>query len=95
MTKKVESNVEQPEVEINDEEAQAILDTFLDHQKKAIEEARLALEGLIPVAFKEHGKSAVEEVIEGYRTLFTSMVDSVNARVQNIRVPAQKDEAID
>lgn len=85
MTTQENSTAEISETEINDEEAQSILREFVDHQKKAIEEARLALEGLIPITFKEHGKSAVQEVVEGYRTLFTSMIDGVNEKIQKLR----------
>lgn len=94
MAKKTEPSAEETAVHVEDEEAQDILKTFLDHQKKAIEEARLALEGLLPVAFKDHGKIAVEEVIEGYRTLFNSVVDGVNDRVKKIRIPAEKEEPV-
>ncbi len=79
-------------VVVQDEDIQDILKTFMDHQKKAIEETRLALKGLLPAAFKEHGKVAVEEMIEGYRTLFNTVVDDVNDRVKKIRIPAEKDE---
>jgi len=52
-------------------------DNFLDHQKKALNEAGRALESLIPVEFREHGRSAFKEVVEGYRTLFNSALDEI------------------
>lgn len=84
---------EEPAAPVTGDQAiDQVFKDFVDHQKKALDEARLALEGLIPVAVKDHGKAAVEEVIEGYRTLFNALVDSVNDRVQKIRVPAEKSD---
>lgn len=68
------------------------LDEFIDHQKKALEEAGKALESLIPEGVRTHGKSAVEEMLSGYRSLFNSIVDEVEATVKKV-VPTSDKKA--
>lgn len=57
------------------------LDEFLEHQKRAIDEAGKALEALVPPEFREHGKAAVNESIEGFRVLLNSMLDDFKSEV--------------
>lgn len=58
-------------------QAENAFDSFVDHQKKAVEEATKAFEALIPPTFKEHGSAAIKEMIEGFRVLFNSMIDNI------------------
>lgn len=39
-------------------------DQFMEHQRKAIDEATKAVDALLPPAFKEHSKAALEEAFE-------------------------------
>jgi hypothetical protein len=57
------------------------LDEFLEHQKRALDEASKALDSLIPPEFREHGKAAVNESIEGFRILVNSMLDDFKTEV--------------
>jgi hypothetical protein len=58
-------------------------DKFAEHQRKAAEEAGKALESLLPPEFKEHGRIAVEEFMEGFRVLFNAAVDEIKKEVNN------------
>ncbi len=66
-------------------------DSFIEHQKKAIEEAGKALVSLLPEDFKEHGQSAFKEVIEGYRKLFNAAIDELIDTMEKAKL--QKPEA--
>jgi hypothetical protein len=66
------------------------LDAFLDHQRKAIEEARKAIEALLPGAVKEHGQAAFKEALEGYRNLFNSTLDEVIETVEKVKMQPPK-----
>jgi hypothetical protein len=57
------------------------VDDFIEHQKRALEEAGKALEALVPPEFREHGKAAVNESIEGFRVLLNSMLDDFKSEV--------------
>lgn len=61
------------------------METFMDHQKQALAEARKALESFIPVGLKEHSTNAFNESLEGYRKLFNSMIDEVKANADKVR----------
>ena len=63
------------------DEKQKPVDEFVEHQKRALEEAGKALEALLPPEFREHGKAAVNESIEGFRVLLNSMLDDFKAEV--------------
>ena len=62
------------------------LNTFLEHQRKAITEAGRALEGLIPVDFRKHSQAALKEVVDSYRKLFNAALDSVINTVEKARL---------
>lgn len=68
-------------------------DTFIEHQRKAIRESGLALESLLPEAFKQHSKSAVKETVEAYRELVNSVIDSVVDSIEKMRIPEEESEA--
>ena len=65
----------------DEKNTQKPIDEFMEHQKRAIDEAGKALEALIPPEFREHGKAAVNESIEGFRVLLNSMLDDFKAEV--------------
>ncbi|MBE2271360.1 MAG: hypothetical protein IAE80_24210 [Anaerolinea sp.] len=73
----VVKTVEKAAEQIVPVEAANAFDAFIDHQKKAIVEAGKALATLVPEDFKEHGQTAFQEVIEGYRKLFNATIDEI------------------
>jgi hypothetical protein len=58
---------------------------FVDHQKKAVTEVGKALTSLLPQGLREHGETAIKEMMEGYRTLFNSTVDEVVKTVEKAK----------
>lgn len=67
-------------------------DAFIEHQKKAIEEAGKAIESLLPEGFKEHGQSAFKEVIEGYRKLFNATIDEMIGKMEKAKLSKSEEE---
>lgn len=52
-------------------------ETFLFHQRRALEETGKALEALLPEGFREHGANATREFTKGLRVLMEAAVDEV------------------
>lgn len=68
-------NEEQP---MTDEEKRTAFETFLAHQKRALEETGKALEALLPEGFRVHGSNASKEFTKGFKVL-------VSAAMQELR----------
>lgn len=66
---------------------ETVLDEFMAHQRRALEETGKALRALIPKAVETHGKAAYKEAVEGYRMLVNSVVDDVVEAIEKIKVP--------
>jgi hypothetical protein len=81
--KKIDTTKKQIEEDVLEE--QSSLDVFVEHQKKAADSARKAFLSLIPKGVKEHGKHAVQEMLEGYRELFNDVIDDVLDRVKTTK----------
>ena len=60
------------------EEGEALIDAFVRHQKIAAEEAKLALEALIPEEFKVHGREAKRS----FRKAFKVVLEEMAARIE-------------
>ncbi len=86
--KKVEKVVEAPH---NPTPAETPFETFVDHERKAIAETFQAVESLLPATAKEHGETALKEMMEGYRTLFNSMIDEIVDTIEQAKVSATTD----
>ncbi len=71
---------------------QSVFEIFMDHQRKAFNESGQAIESLLPVAFKEHSKTALKETVEGYRTLVNTVIDDVIERIEKLRQVEEKEE---
>ncbi|MFP4322635.1 MAG: hypothetical protein ACLFTK_09290 [Anaerolineales bacterium] len=56
-------------------------DAFMEHQRKALDEAGKAVEALIPPDFRTHGRAAFDEAVEGFRVLINSTIDEVKNAV--------------
>jgi hypothetical protein len=52
-------------------------DQFMEHQRKAIDEAGKAVDALLPPAFKEHSKAALDEAVKGFQALFEGTLDGI------------------
>lgn len=52
-------------------------ETFLYHQRRALEETGKALEALLPEGFREHGANATREFTKGLRVLMEAAIDEV------------------
>ncbi|HRF95330.1 MAG TPA: hypothetical protein PLZ51_09045 [Aggregatilineales bacterium] len=79
---KVEEKVEEVVAEVTDKN---VFETFFDHQRTAATEFGKMLEALIPDAIKDHGQSAVKEMLEGYRKLFNGAIDNVVDTIEKVR----------
>ncbi len=68
-----------PRLEAPDDEPRArnVFDTFLNHQKRAADEASKALDALIPPGFKEHGAEAGREFVKGFKVLVDAAINEL------------------
>ncbi len=73
-------------VEAETAATQNVIENFIDHQRKAIEEAGKAIAALVPSGLREHGENAVKEMVEGYRTLLNSTLDEIIKAVERAKV---------
>jgi hypothetical protein len=61
-------------------------DEFVEHEKKAVQEFGKAFAAMLPEGLREHGKTGVEEMIEGYRRLFNATLDDIIKRVEKSKI---------
>ena len=92
VTAKVEEKVEEVVAEVTDKN---VFETFFDHQRTAATEFGKMLEALIPDAIKDHGQSAVKEMLEGYRKLFNGAIDNVVDTIEKVRSNANVENVTD
>lgn len=86
MSKKPVDPVE-PVVEVPVEEnPDTPFSLFVEHQKKAISEASKAFASLLPEGVREHGETALKEMVEGYRALFNSTLDEVVKTIEKAKL---------
>lgn len=91
MTTIAKANVQPDEVVEEGIEKSTRFKEFMDHQRSAVTEARKALEGLMPEASREHGKSAYQEFVEGYRNLFNSTIDDLLDTIERAKLGNKDD----
>jgi hypothetical protein len=60
-------------------------ETFLFHQRRALEETGKALEALLPEGFREHGATATKEFTKGLRVLMEAAVEEVKKAADKAR----------
>jgi hypothetical protein len=95
MSKKVINPVE-PVLEMPDEEnGETPFSQFVDHQKKAIAEASKAFASLLPEGVREHGETALKEMVEGYRALFNSTLDEVVKTIEKAKLEEKVVETVE
>jgi hypothetical protein len=56
------------------EDLRAALNRFMEHQRRAFDEAGKALDALVPDGFKEHGSEARREFIQGFKLLVDTAI---------------------
>ena len=61
-------------------------DEFVEHEKKAAQEFGKAFAALLPEGLREHGETAVKEMVEGYRRLFNATLDDVVELVEKVKL---------
>lgn len=66
-------------------------ETFLFHQRRALEETGKALEALLPEGFREHGATATKEFTKGLRVLMEAAVEEVKKAADKTRESAEPD----
>lgn len=66
---------------------------FVEHQKKAFEEAGKALEALIPPEFKTHSTAALKESVEGFRVLVNATLDAISTEIDKAKEKTGGDSA--
>lgn len=53
------------------------LEAFIEHQRKAFDEAREALLSLLPEGVRTHSEAAIRESVEGYHKLVNNTLDDI------------------
>jgi hypothetical protein len=97
MVKKAENVTEQVSDTLGTEE-QTPFAEFIEHEKKAVNEAGKALSSLLPEGLRKHGDTALKEMIEGYRRLFNSTLDDVVKRIEKAKLeekPSSRKEKVE
>lgn len=65
------------EHEETNEEQTNPFETFIYHQRRALEETGKALESLLPPGFKEHSTEAGREFAKGFKILIDAAIDEL------------------
>jgi hypothetical protein len=63
-----------------------VFDDFVEHEKKALQEFGKAFAALLPEGLREHGDTAVKEMVEGYRGLFNATLDDIIKRIEKVKL---------
>jgi hypothetical protein len=69
------------------------LESFVYHQRRALEETGKALEALLPEGFREHGSSAGKEFIKSFQVLVDAAIGEIEKATSRVQDAA--DEASD
>lgn len=72
----MEENIN-PEQPMSEEDRRTAFETFLTHQKRALEETGKALEALLPEGFRVHGSNASKEFTKGFKVLVTAAMQEL------------------
>lgn len=63
--------------ETEPENPKSPFESFVYHQRKALEETGKALEALLPEGFRNHGQEAGKEFIKGFKALVDAAIDEI------------------
>lgn len=85
-----------PETEASAEEnPKNPVESFIYHQRRALEHTGKALEALLPEGFREHGTSASKEFIKSFQVLVDAAIGEIEkatTRVQDAAEAATDDD---
>jgi len=82
-----------PEQPVNEEDPKNPFETFIYHQRKALEETGKALEALLPEGFREHGGEAGREFVKGFKALVDAAITEIEkATSQHADADSEGDE---
>ncbi|MBI1281099.1 MAG: hypothetical protein GC179_23435 [Anaerolineaceae bacterium] len=76
-----------PESEPSEEKPNNPVESFIYHQRRALEHTSKALEALLPEGFREHGASASKEFIKSFQVLVDAAIGEIEkatTRVQDV-----------
>jgi hypothetical protein len=75
-----------------EERKQNPLDTFVEHQKRALDETGKALESLLPPDFVAHAKEAQKEFVAGFKVLADSFIDEMEKVAKKTERAVESDD---
>lgn len=82
-----------PEIVDNPAEAEkSPLESFIFHQRRALEEAGKAIDALLPDRFKEHGSAASKEFVKGFQVLIDAAITEIEKATSKVEAEAGDDE---
>src|SRR5690349_17562418 len=61
------------------------LEEFIEHQRKAFDEAREAVLSLIPQGVRTHSENAIRESVEGYHKLVNNTLDDIIDSLRKVK----------
>lgn len=67
-------------------------ETFIYHQRRALEETGKALEALLPEGFKEHGSEASKEFVKGFKALVDAAITEIEKATARAEEVADDDD---
>jgi hypothetical protein len=91
MAKKNETVNPTPETEPV-EDPKNPFETFIYHQRRALEETGKALEALLPDGFKEHGGEAGKEFVKGFKALVDAAIVEIEKATTRAEEVADDDD---
>ena len=68
---------------VEEENPKNPFETFIYHQRKALEETGKALEALLPEGFREHGGEASREFVKGFKALVDAAITEIEKATNN------------
>ena len=74
------------------EEPRTPIDTFVYHQRRALEETGKALDALVPPGFKEHGAEAGREFVKGFRVLVDAAITELEKMSKEMEKNREDDD---
>lgn len=75
-----------PTPEVNEsEDPKSPLETFIYHQRKALDEAGKALDALLPDGFKSHGSEAGKEFVKSFKVLVDAAITEIEKATSRVQ----------
>lgn len=76
------------------EKSRSCLETFFQHQVKAVEETGKAVVSLLPKDFRTHVGNAAEECKAGFEILVDSVIDTVETGLDRLHSKSKEEDAV-